>query len=198
MVKSIAIYARVSTGDQNPDMQLAELREHAKRRSWTVTGEYVDAGISGTKSSRPQLDRMMADALRRRFDIVLVWRFDRFARSTTHLLEALEEFRAVGVDFVSLNESIDTTTPLGKMVFTIVAAVAELERSIICERVRAGVARAAAKGKRLGRPPGTRVDVQRVGKLLATGMTIRAIAKDMGIGVGSAARAAGVFHKSDV
>lgn len=194
--KRIAIYARVSTSEQSADMQLTELREHSLRRGWVVASEYIDEGISGTKSSRPQLDKLMVDARRRKFDVVLVWRFDRFARSTAHLLSALDEFRALDIDFVSLNESIDTTTPLGKMVFTIVAAVAELERSIICERVRAGVARAVANGKRLGRPRGSRIDADRVGELRATGLSTRQIAKNMGIGVGSVVRAARAFQKS--
>jgi len=196
MTKRIAIYCRVSTGDQHADMQLAELREHATRRGWTVAGEYVDEGISGTKASRPKLDRMMADARRRRFDIVLVWRFDRFARSTGHLLGALDEFRNLGIDFVSLNESIDTTSPLGKAMFTIVSAIAELERSIIVERVRAGLARAKAKGKRLGRPRGTKIDAERARDLLSSGMSFRAVAKAMGIGVGSVQRAAGLYRKT--
>jgi DNA invertase Pin-like site-specific DNA recombinase len=121
----------------------------------------------------------MAEAWRRRFDVVLCWRFDRFARSTAHLLAGLEEFRSLGIDFVSLNESIDTTTPLGKAVFTIVAAVAELERSIIVERVKAGVARARAKGKRLGRPAGSRVDSRVLARLLAEGKSIRQAAREL-------------------
>jgi DNA invertase Pin-like site-specific DNA recombinase len=177
-------------------MQVAELREYVERRGWTIAAEYVDEGVSGAKSSRPHLDRMMADARRRKFDIVLCWRFDRFARSTSHLLAALEEFRSLGIDFVSLNESIDTTTPVGKMVFTVVASVAELERCIICERVRAGVARAVANGKRLGRPPGSKIDAKRVGELLADGLTTREIAKIMGIGVGSVIRASQALQKS--
>src|SRR5438105_181415 len=110
-----AIYARVSTSDQSADMQLAELRELVARRGWAVAAEFVDEGVSGTKASRPQLDRLMADARRRKFDLALVWRFDRFARSTTHLLSALEEFRSLGIDFVSLHEAVDTSTPMGKM-----------------------------------------------------------------------------------
>jgi DNA invertase Pin-like site-specific DNA recombinase len=192
----VAVYARVSTAEQDAEMQIAELRDLAARRSWEITSEYVDTGVSGTKASRPELDRLMADARRRRFDLVLCWRFDRFARSTAHLLAALDEFRSLGVDFVSLNESIDTTTPLGKMVFTVVASVAELERSIIVERVRAGLARAKAKGKRLGRPRGSRIDVSRVGALIRKGLSLRQIATDLGIGLGSASRAARAFQES--
>jgi hypothetical protein len=122
-----ALYARVSTANngQDPTMQTRELREYCERRNWKVTGEYVDAGVSGTKESRPELNRLMADAHRRRFDAVVVWRFDRFARSVSHLLRALEAFKALGIEFVSLSEQVDTSTPTGKMVFTVLGAVAE-------------------------------------------------------------------------
>jgi DNA invertase Pin-like site-specific DNA recombinase len=150
----IAIYARVSTKNgQDPEMQLAELREYTRNRRWKIVGEYVDRGISGASDSRPELNRLMADANRRRFDVVAVWKFDRFARSVSHLLRALETFRALGIEFVSLSENIDTSTPTGKMVFTVLASVAELERSLIGERVRAGLRNAKAQGTRLGRPP---------------------------------------------
>src|ERR1700693_1186249 len=123
------LYARVSTNNgQSPEMQVRDFREYVERRAWSVAGEYVDAGISGAKDCRPELDRLMADARRRRFDVVIVWKFDRFARSVSHLLRALEEFKALGIEFVSLSESIDTSTPMGKMVFTVLGAVAELDR----------------------------------------------------------------------
>jgi DNA invertase Pin-like site-specific DNA recombinase len=128
---------------------------YTKRRGWAVAGEYVDTGISGTKERRPELDRLMADAHKRRFDVVVVWRFDRFARSVSHLLRALETFQALGIEFVSLSEQMDTSTPSGKMIFTVLGAVAELERSLIAERVRAGMRNARAKGARIGRPPRT-------------------------------------------
>src|SRR5215468_5677331 len=149
-----AIYARVSTANnvQDPTMQTRELREYCERRGWQIVGEYVDVGISGAKDSRPELNRLMADAAKRRFDVVAVWRFDRFARSTSHLLRALEQFRALGIDFVSFRENVDTSTPTGKMVFTVLGAVAELERSLIAERVKAGLRNAQAKGKKLRRP----------------------------------------------
>jgi len=134
-------------------MQLRELREYCARRGWRITGEFVDKGISGAKDRRPELDRMMADAHRRRFDAVVVWKFDRFARSVSHLLRALEAFQALGISFVSLSESIDTSTPAGKMMFTVLGAVAELERSLIGERVKAGLRYARARGVRLGRQP---------------------------------------------
>ncbi|HUU59808.1 MAG TPA: recombinase family protein [Phycisphaerae bacterium] len=195
MTMRAAIYARVSTADQHSEMQLSELREHADRRGWKIVGEYVDEGISGTKSSRPQLDKLMADARRRKFDLVCVWRFDRFARSTQHLLSALEEFRNLGVNFVSLNEAIDTSTPLGKMVFTVVAAVAELERTIIVERVKAGMARAKANGKRIGRPNGIKVDVKAVAGLMESGLSFRAVAKQLRVGVGTIQRAMDLYRK---
>ena len=150
----VAIYARVSTANngQDPAMQTRELREYADRRGWTVSSEYVDIGISGTKEKRPELDRLMTDAHRRRFDAVVVWKFDRFARSVSHLLRALETFKAQGIEFVSFSEQLDTSTPAGKLVFTVLGAVAELERSLTVERVKAGLRNARAKGKRLGRP----------------------------------------------
>jgi DNA invertase Pin-like site-specific DNA recombinase len=150
----VAIYARVSTNSgQDPAMQIRELREYCKNRGWKIAGEFVDSGVSGATDSRPQLNRLMADANRCRFDVVAVWDFSRFARSTSHLLRALESFSELGIGFVSLREQIDTSTPTGKMVFTILGSVAELERSLIGERVKAGLRNAKAKGQRLGRPP---------------------------------------------
>src|SRR5437868_5192680 len=145
-------------------MQLCELREYCKHRGWRVISEYVDVGISGTKDSRPELNRLMADAHKRRFDVVCVWKFDRFARSVSHLLRALETFKALGIEFCSFSEQMDTSTPAGKMVFTVLGAVAELERSQIVQRVKAGLRNARAKGKRLGRPKRA-VDARRVAEL---------------------------------
>jgi DNA invertase Pin-like site-specific DNA recombinase len=178
---SVAIYARVSTANHGQDvnMQTRELRQFADARGWRVADAYVDAGVSGTKDSRPELNRLMADAHKRRFDVVCVWRFDRFARSVSHLLTALETFKALGIDFVSFSEQMDTSTPTGKMVFTVLASVAELERSLIVERVRAGLRNARAKGKRLGRPP-VAVDAARMGRLRAQGRSIREIAGELG------------------
>jgi DNA invertase Pin-like site-specific DNA recombinase len=193
----VAIYARVSTvsNGQDPRMQTRELREYCERRGWQLAGEYVDAGISGAKEKRPELDRLMAEAHRRRFDAIVVWRFDRFARSVSHLLRALETFKALGVEFVSLSEQVDTSTPTGKMVFTVLGAVAELERSLIAERVRAGLRNAKAmrnakaKGKHLGRPR-VDVDLVKIGSLRSEGRSWAAIATEMGIGEGRARRAA--------
>src|SRR6201988_2609574 len=177
-----AIYARVSTSNngQDPSVQTREIRGYCERRGWQIAGEYVDAGISGAKDSRPELNRLMADAHRRRFDAVVVWKFDRFARSVSHLLRALENFNALGVGFVSLSEQIDTITLTGKMVFTVLGAVAELERSLIAERVRAGLRNAKAKGTRLGRPP-INVEASRVARLRAEGRTVREIAVTLGV-----------------
>jgi DNA invertase Pin-like site-specific DNA recombinase len=160
-------------------MQLRELREYCEHRGWQIAGEYVDVGISGAKDKRPQLDRMMADAHKRRFDVVAVWKFDRFARSVSHLLRALDTFRVLGIEFVSLSESLDTATPAGRMVFTVLGAVAELERSLIAERVRAGLRNARAKGKHLGRPRAI-VDAVRIGRLRAQGRSVREIASELG------------------
>jgi len=192
-----AIYARVSTANngQDPTMQTRELREYCERRGWQVGGEYVDVGISGTKEKRPELDRMLTDAHRRRFDAVVVWKFDRFARSVSHLLRALETFRALGIEFVSLSEQVDTSTPTGKMVFTVLGAVAELERSLIAERVRAGLRNARAKGKRLGRPRVV-VDAARIATLRVQGRSWREICAETGISKGTAQRSLSSLPKN--
>jgi DNA invertase Pin-like site-specific DNA recombinase len=181
MTTRVAIYARVSTVNHGQDvsMQTRELRQFADARGWNVAGEYIDAGVSGAKDSRPELNRLMGDAHKRRFDVVCVWRFDRFARSVSHLLRALETFRALGIDFVSYSEQMDTSTPAGKMVFTVLGAVAELERSLIVERVRAGLRNARAKGKSLGRPR-MGVDAAKIGRLREQGRSIREIADELG------------------
>ncbi len=185
-----AIYARVSTTNngQSPEMQLRELKEYCERRGWKIAGEYVDTGISGAREKRPELDRLMADAHRRRFDAVVVWKFDRFARSVSHLLRALETFKALGIEFVSLSEQVDTSTPTGRMIFTVLGAVAELERSLIAERVRAGLRNARAKGKKLGRPRKA-VDRARIASLRRSGASWAEISAQLGIGRGTAYRA---------
>ena len=176
------LYSRVSTlhHGQDSEVQSREIREYCQRRGWPLVGEYVDAGISGVKERRPQLDRLVADAHKRKFEVIVVWKFDRFARSVSHLLRALENFRALGIEFVSLSEQIDTSTPTGKMIFTVLGAVAELERSLIAERVRAGLRNAKAKGKRLGRPSRP-VNATHVAQLRAQGLTWRAIGKQLGM-----------------
>jgi DNA invertase Pin-like site-specific DNA recombinase len=185
-----AIYARVSTTNHGQDvsMQTRDLEQFSQARGWRLVDSYLDLGISGSKDKRPQLDRLMADAHKRRFDIVIVWRFDRFARSVSHLLRALETFNALGVAFISLSENVDTTTPTGKMIFTVLGAVAELERSLIVERVRAGLRNARAKGKTLGRPRKI-VDPGKITALRAQGLSLRAIASELGVGLATLHRA---------
>jgi len=185
-----ALYGRISTTNHGQDIRLqtTELRQFAETRGWHIVGEYLDEGISGAKDSRPEVNRLMADAHKRRFDVVCVWRFDRFARSVSHLLRALETFNALGVAFVSLSEQMDTTTPAGKMVFTVLGAVAELERSLIVERVRAGLRNAKAKGKRLGRPRVT-VDAAKIATLRASCASWQTITCQLGVSAGTAKRA---------
>src|SRR5215471_13846310 len=165
----IATYARVSTsgGQQDPEMQLRELREYAKHREMTIAGEYVDR-MTGSKDSRPALNRLRADACRRKFDAVLIWKLDRFGRSLRHLVNALAELEALGIAFVSLRDNLDLSTPSGRLMFQIIGAMAEFERALIQERVKAGLRNARAKGKRLGRPR-VFVDAARVASLRAKG-----------------------------
>ncbi|MGC1452568.1 MAG: recombinase family protein [Candidatus Sulfotelmatobacter sp.] len=186
----VAIYARVSTTNHGQDVkvQTRELEQFATARGWHLVDSYLDVGISGSKDKRPELDRLMADARKRRFDVVIVWKFDRFARSVSHLLRALENFNALGIAFVSLSEQMDTTTPTGKMISTVLGAVAELERSLIVERVRAGLRNARAKGKTLGRPRKI-VDAARIAALRAQGLSLRGIASELGIGLATLHRA---------
>jgi DNA invertase Pin-like site-specific DNA recombinase len=180
-----AIYARVSTahGGQNPEMQLRELREYCQRRGWDVAGEYVDVGISGSKERRPQLDRLLADCRRRLVGAVVVYRYDRFARSLRQLVNALCEFDALGIQFVSLHEGVDTSTPNGRLVFGIFASIAEFERELIRDRVRSGIAAARAKGKKLGRPR-LNVAASQIASLRAEGLTLRQIASRVGCSTG--------------
>jgi DNA invertase Pin-like site-specific DNA recombinase len=171
----IALYTRVSTQDQSVDIQISDLRRYCKERGFEVYKEYSDEGISGTKDRRSALDELMEDARKRKFDAVLCWRFDRFARSTKHLITALEEFRHLRIEFVSYQENIDTSSPLGKAIFTIVSAIAELERNIIIERVKAGIRRAKENGKRLGRPKRLNLNVEELRKLRNQGLSFKQI-----------------------
>jgi DNA invertase Pin-like site-specific DNA recombinase len=161
----IAIYTRVSTQDQSTEMQTQDLKRYCQQRGFEIFKQYSDLGISGTRDRRPALDELMADARKRMFDVVLVWRFDRFARSTKHLITALEEFRHLGIDFISYQENIDTSSPLGKAMFTIVSAIAELERGILLERVKAGLKRAKENGRILGRPRRLDLDVKELQRM---------------------------------
>jgi DNA invertase Pin-like site-specific DNA recombinase len=171
----VALYARVSTTDQDAELQLVELRRYAAARGWPVAKEFVDHGVSGAAASRPALDQLRTAARRRDVDAVLVWRFDRFSRSITDLVASLEEFRVLGVAFVSIHEQIDTSSPTGRVVFAVVAAMAEFERGILRERVKAGLARARERGVRLGRP--RRLDPHEVLRLRGDGLSVRAIAR---------------------
>ncbi|MGH9545326.1 MAG: recombinase family protein [Terriglobales bacterium] len=188
--KRVALYARVSTsnGQQDPEMQLRELREYAKHRELTIVGEYIDR-MTGSKDSRPALNRLMADAGQRKFDAVLVWKLDRFGRSLRHLVNALAELEALGLTFISLRDNLDLSTPSGRLMFQIIGAMAEFERSLIQERVKAGLRNARAKGRRLGRPRSA-VNESEVLALRNAGASWRTIAKKLGVGIGTAHRIA--------
>jgi DNA invertase Pin-like site-specific DNA recombinase len=176
------IYARVSTKDQSCDLQLRDLRAYCAARGFGSVREFVDVA-SGAKDSRPQLNELMAAARKRQFDAVVVWRFDRFARSTKHLLLALEEFRSLGIQFISYQENIDTSSPLGQALFTIVSAVAQLERDLIRERVSAGIRDARACGKHLGRPRRV-VNHDELRRLRSEGASLRQMPKSSESGTG--------------
>jgi DNA invertase Pin-like site-specific DNA recombinase len=176
-----AIYARVSTFDQEPENQLVELRRYVSARGWTSV-EHVDRGVSGAKDRRPALDALLKDARRRRFDVVVVWRLDRLGRNLRHLITLLEELQALGIAFVSLNEGIDATTPAGKLQMHILGAIAEFERARIAERVKAGLQRARAQGKRLGRPRKNR------SAIVVPGGSVREAARVWGVSKSTAAR----------
>jgi DNA invertase Pin-like site-specific DNA recombinase len=170
-------------------MQLAELREYAGRRGWQIVEEFTDQGWSGSKESRPALNRLMSDACRRRFDAILVWKIDRFGRSLKHLVNALAELAALGVAFVSLRDNLDLSTPSGRLMFQIIGAMAEFERSLIQERVKAGLRNAKAKGRRLGRPAVV-VDKNAISALREAGHSWRDVAETLGVGVGTVYRIA--------
>ena len=174
-MKRVALYCRVSTGDQHLETQLYDLREMAKQRGYEIVREYTDI-ISGAKSKRPGLDQLLADARRHRFDIVLVAAFDRVARSVRHFLEVLDELAHLNIEFVSLRENIDTGGPLGRAIIVIVGAIAELEKSLIVERVRAGMRRAKLEGRRIGRAP---LDIDRTQVVAdrVSGMSLTQVAK---------------------
>ncbi len=170
-----AIYARVSTLNhgQDPQMQLRELKEYCTRRAWEITSEYIDSGISGAKDSRPELNRMMADALKRRFDAVVCWKFDRFARSVSHLLRALETFKSLGIEFCSFSEQMDTTTPTGKMIFTVL-------------------------GKRIGRPAADPELISELKALVASGQSLRQVGTALGISVATVHKYAAVAAAAQI
>jgi DNA invertase Pin-like site-specific DNA recombinase len=180
----VALYARVSTTEQSCELQLRDLRAYCAARGFAEVSEYVDTGFSGAKDSRPALNELMGDARKRKIGAIVVWRFDRFARSTKHLLLALEEFRGLGVQFISYQENLDTASPLGQALFTIIAAVAQLERDLIRERVNAGIRNARANGKSLGRPR-REVGRDEIVRLQTEGRSLRQIATLLGVGFGT-------------
>lgn len=176
----VTIYARVSTREQNVDMQLIDLRSYAQARQLKIVKEYIDYA-SGSRNDRENYMKVLDDARKRKTDAVLVWKFDRFARSTKELINALEEFKALGVDFISFKENIDTSTPAGKILFTMISAFAEFEREIIKERVRAGMEKAKLKGIRLGRPKIPPFKIAALQELRAKGVAYKTICKKLGI-----------------
>jgi DNA invertase Pin-like site-specific DNA recombinase len=191
----VALYARVSTlNNQDPEMQLTELREYANRRGWQVFNEYTDQGVSGSKESRPALNRLMSDAYRRTFDAILVWKIDRFGRSLKHLVNSLAELAALGVAFISLRDNLDLSTPSGRLMFQIIGAMAEFERALIQERVRAGLRNARAKGRRLGRPRVV-VNSKEIASLRAQGRSWAEIVAETGLGKGTVQRAFAALPK---
>ena len=193
----IALYARVSTanGSQDPQMQLRELREYAQRRELQIVEEYIDNGISGSKESRPALNKLMADAHGRKFDAVLVWKIDRWGRSLRHLVTSLAELDAYGIAFISLRDNLDLSTPSGRLMMQLLGAMAEFERALIQERVRAGLRNAKSKGVRLGRPR-VFVSESRIEALRVAGASWRAISKELGLALGTVHRIAQARSKT--
>jgi DNA invertase Pin-like site-specific DNA recombinase len=188
--KRAALYVRVSTDAQTVENQIRELRQVAERRGWDVVEVYRDAGISGAKgrNGRPGLDNMLKDASRRKFDIVMAWAIDRLGRSLSDLLDTIQHLEACGVDLYLDQQAIDTTTPMGKLVFQLTGAFAEFERTMIRQRIKAGLKRAVAQGVKLGRPKVDSAIERRVRKQLAKGLGILKVAKSLGIGTGTVQR----------
>jgi DNA invertase Pin-like site-specific DNA recombinase len=192
MGKRAAIYVRVSTDKQTVENQIRELRQIAERRGWQVVAEYHDAGISGSKGrdGRPGLDTMLKDAQRRRFDVVMAWAIDRLGRSLIDLLGTIQALEACGVDLYLDQQSIDTTTPAGKLMFQVCGAFGEFERSMIRQRINAGLKRAVAQGKELGRPKISAAVEKRIQAQLRTGKGMLKIASEIGVGTGTVQRVA--------
>jgi len=179
--KSVAIYARVSTDRQSTESQLNTLREYIEKREWNLFKEYIDEGFTGSNTKRPAFKEMMADAKKRRFDVLLVYKLDRLSRSLKDLIITLDDLKSTGIDFVSYDNSLDTTTPTGRLIFHVVGSVAEFEREIIKERVKSGLENARRKGKRLGRPPVSSALVEEAKRLRSQGMPYRKIGLQLGI-----------------
>ena len=195
MSARVVIYTRVSTlHGQDCENQARELREYCARRGWTIAAEFSDTGFSGAKDSRPALDKMLRAARRREFDVILVWKLDRLSRSLRHLVNLLSEFESLGLALASLTDAIDFTTPQGKLMFALVSAFGEFERSLIRERIMAGLRAARARGARFGRPP-INVDGQAVAELRASGASWRMISKRLGVSRATCMRAVPVRPK---
>jgi DNA invertase Pin-like site-specific DNA recombinase len=196
-MKRACLYIRVSTLDQHPETQLHELRQFASQRGFEIVDEYTDHEISGTKARRPALDRLLKDAHRHRFDVVLVWSCDRLARSTKHFLQVLDELNDLGIQFLSQREAIDTDGPLGRAIVVIIAAIAELERSLIVERVRAGMRRAKLDGRRIGRTP---LDVDRIAIVRDRrfGLSLTQVARKHGVSRATVCRLMNESNKEEV
>ena len=186
LIKRIALYARVSTLDkgQDPETQLKQLREYAQRRSFKISGEFIDYA-SGTSQDRPQYKMMMEAVKKRKVDVVLVWRYDRFARSTQALVNAMKEFQSLGIDFISYQENIDTTTPTGELIFHVMASLAQFESSLISQRVKAGMARAKAQGKQISRPRLPQTKLHQILELQKTGLSMNQISIRSGVAYGT-------------
>lgn len=179
-----ALYARVSTVDkQNVDLQLRDLRSYAQARGFNILLEYIDIGESGAKDKRPELCKLMDDARKRRIDLILVWRLDRFGRSLKHLINTLDELKGLGISFVSYSENIDLSTPTGQLMFHMLGAFAQFERELIRERVMAGLSCAKVKGRILGRPK-RYIDIEEMNRLKKQGLGIKKIAKALNLSVG--------------
>ncbi|MBF0466982.1 MAG: recombinase family protein [Nitrospirae bacterium] len=183
--KTVAIYARVSTDKQKVDMQLRELRAFVQRSGWSIYEEFIDQGYTGADIKRPALTLMMDAARKRKFDILLVWKLDRLSRSLKDLINTLDELGHLGIDFISYDNNLNTSTPTGKLVFQIIGAVAEFEKDIIRERVKAGLANAKAKGKRLGRPQVADQIIEQAQALRLRGFSYRAIGRQLGVDEGT-------------
>jgi DNA invertase Pin-like site-specific DNA recombinase len=187
-VVRVARYLRVSRSDQNPELQADETDEFIARRGWELTATFTDQGVSGSRDRRPELDRLLADARRRKFDLLVVYRSDRLFRSLKHMVVTLDELAALGIGFVSVTEPFDTTTPSGRLLLHLVSAMAEFEKAILVERTKAGLAAARRRGARIGRPR-ARLDLDRARELRAGGRSLRDTAKELGVGAATLQRA---------
>ena len=200
--KRVALYCRVSTTDkgQDPNLQLTPLKEYCQAREWTVAGEYIDVGQSGAKDRRPELDRLLNDARKRKIDCIMVWKLDRWGRSLKHLINSLSELQGLGVSFVSYQENIDLSTPVGKMMFHMIGAMAEFERALIGERVKAGIENARRKGTRFGRKPIPPIDHKKIIDVYLSdkSQSIRNIAKKINMNYGTVNKTLSFFRDGKI